>query len=356
MLFLMDKDQSVLIIIKPHKTRIMKSKISFIAYAIVMVLLMSSCSSKDPKVGLMMGTLKQERWTKDTTHFANSIRELDGQVIIKNANNNQGKQIEQAKELIEQGVNVLVVVPVNQDAASKIVELAHENDIKVIAYDRLIRNAELDYYVSFDNVKIGERQAEYLTKVQPEGNYALIGGPTSDNNSIMLRLGQMNVLSPLVQKGDIKVIYDKFAESWNKEAGKKAMRKCLREHSTEIDAVIAGNDALAEGISEVIEQHGMEEDILLAGQDAELDACQRIIKGSQTMTIYKPVRRLAEVASKVAAKFASGEEIETLNVETVYNNKTMVPSILLTPVTVHEQNIKMTVLASGYQEEEKIFK
>ncbi len=335
----------------------MKKLISLGLISVVIVLLLSSCnqSDKNVEIGLLMSDLERERWQKDTTYFVKNAQKMDMNVYVRNAENNQVRQIKQAEELIEKGVDVLVVVPVNQDLSSKIVEIAHQNNIEVIAYDRLIKGCDLDYYVSFDNVMVGEKQAEYLTKLKPRGNYVLIEGPTTDNNSIMLRLGQMNVLSPYLQKGDIQIIYDQFAESWDKEAGEKEMRKCLREYGSKIDAVIAGNDALAEGIAEVIEQHGIEKNVLLAGQDAELHACQRIVKGTQTMTIYKPVRNLAEVAVKVAGKFAKNEQIQTINNQTMFNDSIMVPTILVEPVIVNRQNIKMTVVASGYQQGSEVF-
>jgi D-xylose ABC transporter substrate-binding protein len=334
----------------------MKNKIIYGTLFLFLALIIWSCNQPEKsEIGLLMGDLERERWKKDTTYFVKAAQQMDMKVYVRNAQNSQDNQIKQAEELIEKGVDVLVVVPVDQNLSSKIVELAHQNNIKVIAYDRLIKGCEVDYYVSFDNVMVGEKQAEYLTKLKPQGNYVLIEGPTTDNNSIMLRLGQMNVLSPYMQKGDIQIIYDQFAESWDKEAGEEEMRKCLREYGSKVDAVIAGNDALAEGIAKVIEQHGIEQDVLLAGQDAELDACQRIVKGTQTMTIYKPVRNLAEVAVKLADKFANNKGITTINNQTIFNDSIMVPTILVEPVTVNRQNIKMTVVASGFQEGNKVF-
>jgi D-xylose transport system substrate-binding protein len=334
----------------------MKKKVfTMITMALISMVLFSCSSKRNPEIGLLMGTLQLERWQKDTSHFVTYAKENGARVIVQNANNNQGTQIQQAEKLLNQGVDVLVVVPVDQNISAEIVRMAHDRGVKVIAYDRLIRQCDLDYYVSFDNVKIGELQAGYITNIQPKGKYALIGGPTSDNNSIMLRLGQINVLSPYIERGDIEIVYDNFAYSWDKESGKLEMEKCLGNNQ-EIDAVIAANDALAEGIAESIEENGLKKNVLLTGQDAELKACQRIIQGKQTMTVYKPVRRLAQVATEVACKFACDEEVSTVNQTTIFNGNAMVPSILLEPVSVHRQNIQLTVLMDEYQNEEKIFR
>ena len=122
---------------------------------------------------------------------------------------------------------------------AEIVKEAHAKDVKVISYDRLIKNCKLDFYISTDNVEIGALQANYLTKIKPTGNYALIGGALSDNNSQLLYLGQRNVLQPLVEKGDIKIVYNEFTEAWEEDEGYEHAMKMLTGNG-DIDAIIAG--------------------------------------------------------------------------------------------------------------------
>src|SRR5690554_5762455 len=163
--------------------------------------LLAGCTKEeDVKIGFLMHALDKERWENDRDYFIEKVTELGGNVEVRIAGNNAEKQLNQARELLTNGIDVLVVVPVDQFAAAQIVEEAHSKDVKVISYDRLIKNCKLDYYVSTDNVEIGRLQAEYLATLQPTGSYALIGGARSDNNSQFLYLGQMNVLQPLVDK------------------------------------------------------------------------------------------------------------------------------------------------------------
>ncbi|TRY23641.1 substrate-binding domain-containing protein, partial [Geobacillus sp. LEMMJ02] len=143
------------------------------------------------------------------------------------ANGDDAAQLSQAEQLISEGVDVLVVVPHNAEASAAIVEKAHKEGIPVISYDRLIKNAEVDYYVSFDNVRVGEMQAQAIVEKAPKGNYVYIGGADTDNNAHLFRQGAMNVLKPLEEKGDIKIVYDQFSKDWKPEEALKNMENAL---------------------------------------------------------------------------------------------------------------------------------
>src|SRR5277367_4519834 len=155
---------------------------SFLVLALAVVFLAGWGKHKGgPKVtiGLSLDTLKEERWQHDRDLFVKECEDQGGEVLVQAANNNDTLQISQAENLLTEGVQVLVVVPHNGKVAATIVESAHKAGVKVIAYDRLIRDCDLDYYVAFDAPKIGEMQAKYLLKKQPKGNYVIIeGGPT----------------------------------------------------------------------------------------------------------------------------------------------------------------------------------
>ncbi len=311
-------------------------------------------NKKNAKVGFLMDTFIQERWEKDRQYFIEKVQEMGGDIIVEAAQGDPDKQLELARTMIEEGVNVLVVVPVNSQSAGEIVDLAHEWGIKVIAYDRLIKNANLDYYISFDNIKVGELQAEYLSTIKPAGNYALLGGPPSDNNSFLIRLGQMNVLQPLVEKGDVKIVYDNMAEAWLEEEGKKMMEECLNRTGNNIDAVLCANDALAQGVIKVLKKNDLAGKVLVSGQDAEIEACRNIVAGTQTMSVYKPIKAIAVTAAEAAVKLAKNGDLDNANLRT-NNGKKMVPSVLLPSQVVNKNTIKMTVIEDEYVEEEDVF-
>lgn len=306
------------------------------------ILIISSCNSrkKTPVIGLMMDQFNVERWAKDTTYFINAVKQLNGKVICKVANGDHQKQLGQAKELIDKNVDVLVIVPVDLNKAADIVSLARKASIPTISYDRLIQNAPLDYYISFDNVKVGELQADYIGKRLGKGNIALIGGPVSDPNSAYLRFGQLGILQPYIEKGDIKIVYDKWVDAWTFEEGYKKALECLKKNK--VDAIIAGNDLLARGAIKALQEKGLAGKVLVAGQDADTEACENIVKGIQTASIYKPIEDIASNAAKLAVDLATG--IPVLNVTITTNNGfRKVPSFLLTPTLVNKGNIGLQV-------------
>jgi D-xylose transport system substrate-binding protein len=318
-------------------------------------LIVGGCAQKKQpvEVGFLIHSFDRERWENDRNYFVESVKELGGTVTVMDAENDADKQLEQAKELLAKGVDVLVVVPVDQFAAAAIAEEAHLKDVKVISYDRLIKNCKLDYYVSTDNVEIGALQANYLTTIKPTGNYAIIGGALRDNNSQLLYLGQRNVLQPLVEKGDINIIYNEFTEAWDEDEGYKHTKKLL-SGGAKVDAILAGNDELAMGVIRALEEAGVE-GVLVAGMDADLRNLKEIVAGHQTCTVYKPYEKMASTAADLAMKLARCEEGEK-TYQTVSNGKMLVPTVFHTGMIVNRENLKLTVISEGYQREEEVYR
>lgn len=316
--------------------------------------LLNGCNKNEPvKVGFLIHALDKERWENDRDFFVTKVGELGGTVEVRIADNSASKQLAQAKELLSNGMDVLVVVPVDQFAAAEIVENAHDRNVSVISYDRLIKNCPIDYYVSTDNVEVGKLQADYITTIKPVGNYALIGGSSKDNNSQFLHLGQMNVLQPLIEKGDVKLVYDVFTERWEEEEGYEHAQKLLAENDT-IDAVIAGNDAIAMGVLRALRESGKIGEVLVAGMDADLKNLQAIVAGHQTCTIYKPYEKLASTAADLAITLGRSGECEK-TYQTVSNGKRLVPAFFHEGMVVDRGNLKLTVISEGYQTEEDIY-
>lgn len=324
---------------------------------IISFFVLVGCGEKQNKkveLGFLIHAFDKERWESDRDYFVEKVQELGGSVQVQIAENDAEKQLAQAKELIAKGVDVLVVVPVDQFAAGEIVKIAHDKGVKVISYDRLIKNCELDFYVSTDNVDIGSLQATYLTTIKPTGNYALIGGAMSDNNSKFLYLGQMNVLQPLVEKGDINIVYNEFTEAWEEKEGYYHAMKILKAND-KIDAIIAANDALAYGVIKALRETGNEGDVLVAGMDADLRNLQEIVAGHQTCTVYKPYEKLANTAAELAFNLASNGAGEN-TYQTVSNGKKLVPVIYHAAMIVNRENLKLTVISEGYQKAEEVYK
>jgi len=301
-----------------------------------------------------MDTLKEERWQRDRDLFVERAKELGADVLVQSADGDDKVQTQQAENLLTQGVNVLVVIPHNGEVAASIVEASHRQNVPVISYDRLIRNSEPDLYISFDNEKVGELQARYLIERAPRGNYVLIGGAPTDNNATLFRKGQMNILKPAIDRGDIKVVADQWARDWLASEALRHTENALTQANNNVVAVVVSNDGTAGGAIQALEEQKLGGKVLVSGQDADLAALQRIIAGTQSMTVYKPVAQLARRAAEAAVALARHEKVESTSA--INNGKVDVPSVLLDPVVVDKNNIVDTVIKDGYQKLEDVYR
>ncbi len=300
-----------------------------------------------------MDTLKEERWQRDKELVLQRCKEVGAQCDVLVADGNDSIQVNQCESFLTHGVDVLIVAPHNGQIASSIVEAAHRQGVPVISYDRLIRNSDVDLYVSHQVIKIGEMQGKYALDHAPKGNYVLIGGSPTDNNALLLRDGQMNVLKPVIDRGDIKVVSDQFAKEWKAEEAHRITEDALTKSGNDIKAIVASNDGTAGGAISALPPQLVGK-VLVTGQDAALDAVQRIVQGEQTMTIYKPIQPLAFSAVDSALKLAQGEKLDAK--DAINNGKINVPSILFEPVVVDKSNVVQTVIKDGYHKLEEVYK
>jgi D-xylose transport system substrate-binding protein len=308
-------------------------------------------------IGLSLDTLAVERWQRDADLFRERAEQLGAKVLIQSANGDAAIQNEQAENMLTRGVEVLVVVPQNAETAAVIVESAHQQKPKVpvVGYDRIIRNCDLDLYISFDNVRVGELQAEVLVRKAPKGNYFLLGGAPTDENSKQLREGQLNILQPLYDRGDIKDAGMQWCRDWDPLEALHHIENALTRLNNQMDAVVASNDGTAGGAIQALAAQKLAGKVAVSGQDADLAACQRIVEGTQTMTVYKPIRELAYRAAEIAVAMAKGEEIGATT-RTIYNGKKNVPSVLLEPIPVDRDNLYEAVIRDGYHKLEEVYR
>ncbi|TYP56774.1 D-xylose ABC transporter substrate-binding protein [Thermosediminibacter litoriperuensis] len=317
----------------------------------------SQNEEKKIKIGFSLPTLREERYIKDRDYFVQRAQELGAEVLVQAANNDENQQNNQVENLITQGIDVLVLDPQNADSAAALVEAAHKAGIKVISYDRLIRNADVDLYISFDNVKVGELQGKFLTEKVPKGNYFLFSGAPTDNNARLFKQGAMKYIQPLADKGDIKILFDQPIKDWQPEEALKLCENALTANKNQVDAILAPNDGTAGGIIQALQAQGLAGKVVVTGQDAELAAAKRIVEGTQSMTVFKDVRELAKKAAEVAVMLAQGKEVKDLPEanQTVNNGKIDVPSILLTPVVVTKDNLESVLIESGWFKREDVY-
>jgi D-xylose ABC transporter substrate-binding protein len=308
--------------------------------------------NKPPKIGLLMANFINVRWYKDKEFFESKVREMGAIPLTRDASNNPNNQLLQAQELIDSGVQVLVIIPVDAKSAGAIVSVAHNSQVPVIAYDRLIMNCDLDYYISFNSIQVGQFMAEYVTKMKPEGTYVFLNGPESDHNSVLINEGVMKVLKPYIDEGKIDLAYSKYLSEWIELDAYLTLEEYF-EYTRDVDVIITGGDILARGVLMSLDEWGISGEVLLTGQNGDLQAIQDILTERQTMTIYKSLRIIGETSAEVAVKLAQGKKVEWP--EKVYNGKKQISSILFEPVIVDKKNIKETVIKDGHLTEEQVY-
>jgi D-xylose transport system substrate-binding protein len=299
------------------------------------------------KIGFSIEDMKGERWQTDLDSFVMRAKQLGAEVISSDAGGDDDRQFQQVKRMIKAGIKVLVLLPRDTTKASRIVDAAKSANVRVISYDRLVLNSDVDLYVSFDRIEIGTMQAEYLVKHAPTGNYVMIAGSPNDGGAKILHDAQMNVLQPYIDRGDIKVIADAYTKDWLPSEAYIFMLKAIESTDRKIAAVLASNDGLAGGAIQALREHNLAGKVPVSGQDADLAAVICIAQGTQTMTVYKPIVNEAETAAEEAVHLAKGEKMHAD--AKISNGKINVPAIMLKPVVVTKDNIKTTVVKDGFQ-------
>ena len=296
-------------------------------------------------IGLSIADFRESRWRAERDIMTAEASKLGATVVSMSADGDASLQEAQVKNLMLQGAKVLIVVPQDAEKAAAIVDDAHQNGVKVIAYDRLIKNSDLDYYVTFDSTKVGVDEAQgVLDAAGGKGNFAYIGGSPTDNNAALVRNGSFQVLQPKIDSGAVKIVLDKQIDNWDATLAYQTVKGFL-DKGGKLDAAVVANDGMAGGVIQALREHGLAGKVPVSGQDAELRACHDLITGDQTLTVYKPLKQLATEAVHMAIAAAGGQPIQT-NM-TVNNGKTDVPSRLLDVVAVTKANLDSTVIQDG---------
>ena len=309
--------------------------------------LTASYAQDSLKIGFSLGDFSADRWSQEPQYFKAAARELGAKVLFEYAYGDAAKQLGQAAKLITSGIKVLVIFPTNADGWESVVETAHKAGVKVVAYDRILNNADVDYYVSFFNDEIGRQQAKYAVEHRPKGNYLLLEGPTSDINSLFVLKGQKEVLKPYIDRGDIKILLEKHLATWNSIDAYNEIQSFLDQNKVSVDAILAANDDLAGGSIMALDISLGTYNIIITGQDASIGGCQNILDGKQSMTTYGSIRSLATEAADACVKLARGEKVTSVN-SSISNGNKEIPAILLKTVAVDKNNMKQTVIKDGY--------
>ncbi|MEQ8197837.1 MAG: substrate-binding domain-containing protein [Clostridiaceae bacterium] len=308
---------------------------------------------QQPVIGVSLPDVTIPRWAEDKKIMEEYAQSKGIALKTENAEYDAAKQAEQVDNLIAQGINVLILVPVDLSAAPALVEKAHKAGIKVVNYDRLIPNSDVDIFISFNARRIGELQGMYLIRAVPKGNYIILSGDPGNFNSKLYRDGAMDYIQPLVSMRDIKIVADKPVEKFDPKIAYEIVEDALIANKNKIDAILAPIDIIAGASIEALKIQGLAGKVAVTGQSSDLDAVRRIVEGTQLMTVFKDFRQEARTAVDTAIKLVTGEPIDLTGY--VNNDKIDVPSILLIPTAVDKNNIKQVLIDSGFYSEKEVY-
>lgn len=306
---------------------------------------------KKIQIGMSFDSFVIERWQRDRDIFVSVAKELGAEVNVQNANGDVEEQKKQIDYFIQKGMDVIVIICIDADSLQDSVEKAQAAGIKIVAYDRLVVDADVDLYISFDNAMVGTMMAEALIdEGLVGGNVVMIGGSPTDNNVPMVEGAFRQIMS----ENYVTILDSVHAEGWKAEEA----ANYIYEHPdviAETDAIMCGNDDLATQAVRALSEKRKAGDILVVGQDADLAACQRIVEGTQVMTVYKPVEKLAARAAEAAVALARDSEVTGDDVTVMSNGEYEIPYIGLEPVRVDRDNIDEVIIGSGFHLKEDVY-
>lgn len=303
------------------------------------------------QIGMSFDSFVIERWIRERDVFVSVAKELGAEVNVQNANGNLEEQRKQIEYFIDKDLDVIVIVCTDSEGLTEQVKKAREKGIKVIAYDRLITDVELDLYISFDNEMVGTLMAEELVKAGVvEKSVLMLGGPLTDHNVSLVEGGFRKVM----EENSVTILDSVHADSWRAEIAAEYIYNNV-ELVDKADAIMCGNDNIATQVASALAVTRLAGDKPVVGQDADLEACQRIVEGTQLMTVYKPVEKLARQAAVCAVKLAKEESLPQ-EAETIESGAYLVPYVRLEPIAVTKENMNEVIIESGFHRKEDVYR
>lgn len=309
--------------------------------------------NRQGSIGVSLPSEIQNRWAIDGRAMEMQADMLGVPLRVAIAEDDVNKQSEQIDEMINQGFEVLIIAPINSKSLALVLDKAKKAGIKIIAYDRLILDADIDAYITYSSLRVGQIQGRYLIEKAPRGNYIILFGDPADNNSFLLREGAMEYIRPRVLQRYINIVKEAPVIDWKPLNAYNIVKNALAENHNNVVAILSPNDNIATEVIRALEEQGLAGKVLVTGQDGDLQAARRIIDGTQSMTVFKDSRELGKEAVDLAVKISKGDPVDAST--TVNNGRKDVPSILLTPILVDENNLDRVLIDSGYLDKNQVY-
>ncbi len=300
-------------------------------------------------IGLSFDSFVIERWTRDRDVFVSTANELGAEVNVQSAGGDVPTQISQIKYFIEIGVDVIVIITADAVALADVLKEAKNKGIPVVCYDRLVMNAGADLYISFNNESVGRQMAQAICDNVPDGGTIVeIMGPDSDYNVAQV----MGGFDAVCEEHSMNISLKYNCDNWKPELAYDFVNENF-EVISKADAIMCGNDALAGETIHALAERGYAGSIYVTGQDGDLEACQRIVEGTQLVTVYKPVEKLAILAAECAVKLAKHQALDTM--DTFFDGTQDIPYYAIEPSAVTIENIDEVIIKSGFHLREEVY-
>lgn len=326
-------------------------KLSALILLMIVSILPAYAAPKKIKIGFILSTMQEERYQKDKAIFEKTAKNLGAEVIFASCNNNEQTQSAKVENLLSQNIQALVIQPVNGDAAGSFVTQAHEDHVKVISYDRLIKNADLDFYVTQDSFKVGVLQGEAAVKAtQGKGNYMILMGQSGHSVAQEITRGNLSVLR---KYPEIKIVVQQHHNSWSPQEAMSTTENALTKYKNNIAAILANNSGMAHGAVQALKEQNLLGKVFVAGADADLSAIRNMVSGHQQFEVLKAIQPLAETAAKAAVRLAQNKPLQYDAL--IDNGKTKVKTINTPVYAVTKNNIKTQIIDYGFHSAKEVF-
>jgi len=341
----------------------MKKKLNILGLILSLALVLSACAPssgnesntelQDITVGVLYDFLSVESRVRQKTEIERYAAEKGVNLVFQSANADEKLQLQQAENLITQNVDALVILPQNAQACKPIAKECKDAGIPFIVTDRLILDADIDYFVGLDNVVLGNMQVDYALEVMPRGKWALVSGAPTDPNCRIWHDAWIEKTKPYVDKGEIEIVSDEKCDNWDPNIALKHMENTLTANNDQIDVALVMNDGLATGVNQAFEARGLAGNVVMTGMDAETVALQRIVEGKQSMTILFDDFAIARALVDTAIQAATGQEVATNGLTN--NGFEDVPSVLIESLAITKDNINEKVIDAGFSTVEDVY-
>lgn len=323
----------------------------FLAAVVAAAGVSSTALAEGLTVGVSWSNFQEERWKTDEAAIKAALEASGDTYISADAQGSAAKQLTDVEALIAQGANALIILAMDKDAIGPAVDKAAAEGIPVVGYDRLIED-ERAFYLTFDNKGVGKIIAEEVTKVKPDGNFAIIKGDPGDPNAAFLLEGMMEVIGDDVAAGTIKIVGEAFSDGWKPENAQTNMEQILSANNNAVDAVLAENDGMAGGVIAALAAQGLT--VPVGGQDGDLAALNRVARGTQTVSVWKDSRQLGKAAGEIAVALAGGTAMDAVPGAVKWSGGEKgveMNAIFLAPTPITKDNLNVVIDAGHITKE-----